>query len=256
MWLAHLPALVEPGELDGLQRRVQGLGTARMRRELVEALTVLTRETVVVLVLEDLQWSDTATVEALASLARRPERLRLLVLGTYRPAEVIARGHPLRQTVQELVAHRVGQELRLELLTDAQVQAYVARRLGASPATAALGVMIYRRTDGNALFTVHLLDHLLQQGWLVEADGQWRLRDGVGAVERVVPAGLRALLLKQVEGLSAPVQQVLDAASVSGLHFTAAEVAAMLQRPVEDVEALCDGLIRQEAFIVAQELLT
>ena len=154
-----------------------------------------------------------------AALARRPERLRLLVLGTYRPAEVIARGHPLRQTVQELVAHRLCQELRLELLTEAQVQAYVAQRLGASPATAELGAMLYRRTDGNALFAVHLLDHLLQQGWLVDADGQWRLRDGGDAVEREVPAGLRALLLKQVEGLGAPAQQVLDAASVSGLSL-------------------------------------
>ena len=56
------------------------------------------------------------------------------------------------------------------------MQAYVAQRLGASPATAELGAMLYRRTDGNALFIVHMLDHLLQQGLLVEADGQWRLR--------------------------------------------------------------------------------
>lgn len=256
MWLVHLPALVEPGELEVLQRRVQGLRTERMQREFVETLAVVTRETVVVLVLEDLQWSDTATVETLAYLARRPERLRLLVLGTYRPAEVIARGHPLRQTVQELVAHRLGQELRLELLTEAQVQEYVARRLGASPETAEFGMMLYRRTEGNALFTVHLLDHLQQQGWLVDTDGQWRLRDGVSAVERAVPEGLRALLLKQVESLGAPAQQVLDAASVSGSHFTTAAVAAALQHPVEDVEALCDALTRQGTFITAQELLT
>jgi DNA-binding winged helix-turn-helix (wHTH) protein len=96
MWLVHLPLLVQPGEMDGLQRRVQGMGSERMLRQLVEALMVLTRETVVVLVLEDLQWGDTATVEMLGALAQRFEPLQLLVLGTYRPAEVIARGHPLR----------------------------------------------------------------------------------------------------------------------------------------------------------------
>jgi predicted ATPase len=101
MWLVHLPLLVEPDELEGLQRQVQGMRTERMLRQFVEALTVLAQETVVVLVLEDLQWSDTATVETLGYMARRPERLRLLVLGTYRPAEVIAREHPLRQTVQD-----------------------------------------------------------------------------------------------------------------------------------------------------------
>ena len=215
MWLVQLPLLVGPGELEGLQRQVQGMRTERMLRQFVEALTGITRDTAVVLVLEDLQWSDTATVETLSYLARRSERLRLLVLGTYRPAEVIARGHPLRQTVQELVAHRLCQELRLELLTGVQVQEYVAQRLGTSPVTAALGGMLYQRTDGNALFVVQLLDHLLQQGWLVEAGGQWHLRDGVAAGAGEIPEGLRALLLKQIEGLGAPAQQVLDAASVS-----------------------------------------
>jgi predicted ATPase len=153
-------------------------------------------------------------------------------------------------------AHRLCQELRLELLTGAQVQAYVAQRLGASPATAELGAMMYRRTDGNALFVVQLLDHLVQQGWLREADGQWHLRDGMAVAEREVPERLRALLLRQLEGLGASAQQLLDAASVSGNQFTTAEVAAALQWPVEDVEALCDELTRQHAFIAAYELLT
>jgi predicted ATPase len=168
MWLVHLPLLVEPGELEELQRQTQGLRPERMLRELVEALSVITRERLVVLVLEDLQWSDHATVEVLNYLARRPEPVRLLVLGTYRPAEVIARDHPLRQTVQELVAHQLCHVLRLELLTEEQVQRYVAQRLGAVPASAELEELLYRRTDGNALFVVQLFDHLLQQGFLVE----------------------------------------------------------------------------------------
>jgi DNA-binding winged helix-turn-helix (wHTH) protein len=155
-WLVHLPTLVEASELDAVQRRVHGASRERMLREIVEALIVVTTETVLVLVLEDLHWSDASTVEWLASLARRPERLRLLVLGTYRPAEVIASGHALRQTVQELVAHRLCQELRLELLSMADVQAYVAQRLGPGPAAAELGTMLYQRTDGNALFMVRL----------------------------------------------------------------------------------------------------
>lgn len=254
MWLVHLPLLVEPGDLAVLQRQVQGMSTERMLRQFVNALRVIARETVVVLVLEDLQWSDTSTVETLGYLARCSDRLRLLVLGTYWPAEVIARGHPLRQTVQELVAHRLCQELRLEILTRTQVQEYVAQRLGS--AVAELGAMLYQRTDGNALFVVHLLDHLLQQGWLVEADGQWRLRTGGAAVENAIPESLRALLLKQVEGLDAPTQQVLDAASLGSGHFTTAAVAAALQHPIEEVEVICDALTRQGAFIAAQDFLT
>jgi predicted ATPase len=226
-----------------------------MLRELVDALTLVTTHTVLVLVLEDLQWSDAATVEWLAYLARRPERLRLLVLGTYRPSEVIARVHPLRQAVPELVAHGLGQELGLELLTAAEVQAYVAQRLGASPVTAELGGWIHRRPDGNALFMVHFLDYLLQQGWLVQEGDQWVWRGGATTVEDQVPASLRALLVKQVEALAPDAQECLAVASVAGVHFTAAEVAVGLQRAVEDVETICDRLSEWGQFLAAQELV-
>jgi predicted ATPase len=150
----------------------------------------------------------------------------------------------------------LGQELRLELLTEEQVQTYVARRLGISAAPAELSALLYRRTDGNTLFVVQLLDHLLKQGFLVEAEGQWCLRDEVAAVAREIPVGLRALLLKQMETLDARTQQVLEAASVSGSRFTPAEVSAMLQGPEEEAEAICDELVRQGAVLTAQGLVT
>jgi DNA-binding winged helix-turn-helix (wHTH) protein/predicted ATPase len=255
-WLVQLPLLVEPDERERLQRQVQGTSAERMLREFVDALTVMTRDIVVVLVLEDLQWSDTATVEALAYVARRQERLRLLVLGTYRPADVIARGHPLRQTLQELLVHRLCGVLQLELLVLEEVQAYVAQRLGAQPAPTDLGRFVHQRTNGNALFMVHMLDHLLHQGWLSKQGNQWVLRSDLAAVDETVPEGVRALLGQQVEACNAAEQQVLETASVSGGHFTAAEVAAGRQCAVEEVEALCDGLTRRELFLEAQEVVT
>ena len=94
LWLVQLPGVVSEAELERLQRQVQGATAARMLRELAEALDVLTADAPLVLVLEDLQWSDPSTVEALAYLAQRREPARLLVLGTYRPVEMVLRGHP------------------------------------------------------------------------------------------------------------------------------------------------------------------
>jgi DNA-binding winged helix-turn-helix (wHTH) protein/tetratricopeptide (TPR) repeat protein len=173
MWLAHLPLLVEPEEQERLHRQTQGLRPERMLRQLVDALTVITHETGVVLVLEDLQWSDHATVETLAYLARCPEPVRLLVLGTYRPAEVIARGHPLRQTVQELVAHQLGQELRLELLTEVQVQQYVAQcdELVSGWTLLTTGLAHYRHLGCQAslpFFLSFLAETHLRQGQVAE----------------------------------------------------------------------------------------
>jgi DNA-binding winged helix-turn-helix (wHTH) protein/predicted ATPase len=254
-WLMHLPLLREAHERD--MEPGQGYGASResMLRELVEALSLGTAAHSLVLVLEDLQWSDASTVEFLAYVARRTDRLRLLVLGTYRPAEVIAGGHPLRQMVQELVAHRLCQELRLELLTVPEVEAYVAQRLGASPVIAHLGALIHQRTDGNALFMVHVLDYLLAHGLLLQVGGQWRLHDDVHTLDEVLPDSLRALIGRQVEAVAPETQQCLAVASVAGVQFTAAEVAAGLQCPIEDVEGLCDGLCQQGQFLVAHEVV-
>src|SRR5262249_60510748 len=97
-------------------------------RELGQALEALTTDTPLVLVLEDLHWSDPSTVECLAYLAQRREPARLLVLGTYRPAEAVIHAHPLRRTVQELCGRGQAVELCLEPLLAEDVAAYVAGR--------------------------------------------------------------------------------------------------------------------------------
>jgi predicted ATPase len=67
--------------------------------QLAEVVETLTAETPPVMVFEDLHWSDYATLDLVALLARRRLPARLLLLGTYRPAEVIVHEHPLRLVV-------------------------------------------------------------------------------------------------------------------------------------------------------------
>ena len=176
MWLTQLPGLVSEPEIEQLQRQVQGATPARMLRECAEALAALTADRPLVLVLEDLHWSDISTIECLSAVAQRREPARLLVLGTYRPVETVLRTHPLRGMVQELCGRGQGVELRLEFLPAAEVAAYVAGRLGGAVA-APLAAFVHARTDGNALFMVNLVEHLVQQDLLVRREGQWTLRD-------------------------------------------------------------------------------
>ena len=105
-WLLQLSALLSPVEYEALQRYARGTTRERVLRELAEAMEALTEIWPCVLVLEDLHWSDTATIEWLAYMARRRRPARLLVLGTYRPVETIARAHPVRAMVQELIVHQ------------------------------------------------------------------------------------------------------------------------------------------------------
>ena len=116
------------GGARSLATQTQGVTRERMLREMGEAIDALTAERPLVLWLEDLHWSDASTLELLALLARRREPARLLVIGTYRPVDVIVQEHPLRAVKQELQLHGLCAELPLGLLSETQVAEYLVVR--------------------------------------------------------------------------------------------------------------------------------
>jgi len=248
LWLAQMLGVLSEAELEHLQRHVQGASAARMLRELAEALDVLTADVPLLLVLEDLQWSDHATVEALAYLAQRQGPARLLVLGTYRPVEMALRPPAVRGILQELSGRGQAVVVRLELLAAEAVTAYVTERLE-GPVAAPLAALLLERTEGNALFLVNIVEHLVQQGWVVRREGAWTLRAGTEAQVVSLPEGLRQLLRRRLQALPPEVGRVLEAASVVGKVFTVTAVAAGSQTPVEDVEAVCEGLAVQQHLL-------
>jgi tetratricopeptide (TPR) repeat protein len=234
-WLAQLPALCRPADLAALQRLVQDTTHTRMLRELAEALEALTAARPLVLVLEDLHWSDASTVALLALLARRREAARVLVLGTYRPVDVIVHAHPLHPVKQELVAHGQARELPLGGLGLEAVRAYLAQRADlATTGQEDVAAWVLQRTEGHPLFMVQMVDVLAQQG-------------GRGAP--AVPPRLRDLLEAQLGRLGTTEQQVLEGGSVAGAEFAAASVATGLQTTPEAVEAVGEGLARQGQFL-------
>jgi DNA-binding winged helix-turn-helix (wHTH) protein len=112
-WWLQMAGSMEPHDLAARQPHGPS-SRERMLRECAEAVERLAADAVLVLVCEDLQWSDGATVEALAYLAQRRGTARLHLIGTYRPAEVVVQAHPLRRVVQELSGHGQCEELALK----------------------------------------------------------------------------------------------------------------------------------------------
>jgi DNA-binding winged helix-turn-helix (wHTH) protein/predicted ATPase len=250
-WLVQMPALLAADALEALQRRVLGATRERMLREFAEALEALTAERTLVLVLEDLHWSDASTLDLVGALARRRTPVRLLLLATYRPVDVIVRAHPLHALKLDLTLHRQCRELPLQLLTVAEVAQYLASRFGEGACPPALGEALHRRTDGHPLFLVTVVDALVQQG-LLQQNGEAPVDDGrLAAVEAMVPETLQQMIAQHLVRLGAAQQQVLDAASVAGAVFSAAAVAAGIDEPLEAVEEQCAGLARQGQFLEA-----
>ena len=144
-WLAQMPWLLTTTHREQLRDELQGVTRERMLREFAEVLDALTAETPLVLILEDLHWSDYATLDLLALLARRRVPAHLCVIGTYRPVEAIVHHHPLRSVVQDLQRHGHAMELPLALLSAAEVAAYLAARFPLQQFPSALAPWLQQR---------------------------------------------------------------------------------------------------------------
>jgi DNA-binding winged helix-turn-helix (wHTH) protein/predicted ATPase len=247
--LMQLPGLVSTTEFADLQQRVSGTTRERMLRELVEAMEVLTAERPLLLILEDLHWSDSATLEWLMYVARRLDWARLLVLGTYRPEDAMVQAHPVRSVVQELQRHGRGVELALSYLPETGVAAYLAQRFGEGTLPDELARVLCRRTDGNPLFLVMVVDELVRQGTLREGAAGWEMAEGLETAVRGVPESLCHLIEEQLEQLPCTDRELLEAASVAGVEFSATAVAVSVGNVEEAVEARCDALARRGQFL-------
>ncbi len=250
-WLLQMPALLSSDEFDALQRRGSGVTRERMLRELAEALDTLTVEQPLVLVLEDLHWSDMSTLEWLAYVARRRDPARLLILATYRPVESIVRAHPLRTVAQELLSHGRCEEMLLDYLPEAGVATYLGQRFGDQALPERLTQVVYQRTNGNPLFMVTVVDEMIRRHVLVEGREGWRLQEAFEVVAAEVPETLRQLIEQQIEQLRPEDQVLLEAASIAGTEFSAATVAAGINDSAEVVEARCAALARRGQFLQA-----
>jgi predicted ATPase/DNA-binding winged helix-turn-helix (wHTH) protein len=249
-WLLQMPTFISTEDLDVLERKTQGATRERMLREMTDGVGLLTEQMPLILVLEDLHWSDTSTLDFLALLARRQERARIMVIGTYRPAEMLTEEHPLGVLISELLGHKLAQELALRPLDEPTVQAYIEREFPTSAFPTRLPHVLYQNTGGNPLFLTVIVDDLKDRGVIaLGADGHWMLQGQVDTVLAEVPDSIRQLLERQMGKLPAEEQQILQAASIAGFEFSAAAVAAAINMPCADVEVCCDALVRRRHFL-------
>jgi predicted ATPase/DNA-binding winged helix-turn-helix (wHTH) protein len=248
-WLVHLPALLTPEDRERLEHTTSGVTPTRMLRELAEALEVLTATRPLVLVLEDLHWSDRATVEWLAYVVRRRDPARLLILGTYRPVDVLVHAHALRASVAELRHHPQYAELVLDALSVAATAAYLRQRCGEQSVPTGLPQLVHQRTGGNPLFLVAMVDELERQGLLETAEDASGSPVALAALRELIPRSLRQYIEQHLEQLSEADQALLEAASVAGSTFAVATVAAGVAQAPETLEARYTAFARQGRFI-------
>ena len=245
-WLAQLPRFMSAGDRASFQSEIFGATRERMLREFCDFLEILSADRPWVVVLEDLHWSDFATLDAIARFARGERKAPVLILATYRPADVLIKGHPVRALHQDLrVRGHACSELALERLSAADVTEYLERRFGNPGMARVLADRIFARTQGQPLFVASLVEDLMARKIILQTDGQWRLAPDAAAFPAGLPDDLRDMLSRQIEHLTVDDQQMLEVASVGGGEFSAATVAHAMNRDALDVEQALEFLAQK-----------
>jgi DNA-binding winged helix-turn-helix (wHTH) protein/predicted ATPase len=253
-WLVQMPALVGEADREDLERRALGGTQLRMLREAAQALEAIGAERPLAVVLEDLHWADPSTVDLLDWLARRDTPARLLLVGTYRPADALAAGAPIAGVATELRLRGLAAELPLGELGPQEVAAVLGRGLPGAEVPDELARLVHRRTDGVPLFVVQLAQAWTDAGALRPAAGRWELASRPGGADPEVPDDLRRLLELQLDRLDPADLAVLEAAAVGGVEFAAATAAGAepgAAATVEAVEGRCAALARAGRFLRA-----
>ena len=249
MWLLQMPSLLSASERERLSREVSGATRERMLREMGEALDALTADVPLVLILEDLHWSDYSTLDLISYLATRRQRAHLMLIGTFRNVELVVSGHPLKAVKQELLAKQLCKELPLEYLTEAAVSDYLSVTFPLNRFPPGLARLIHQRTDGNPLFMVNTVNYLLEVGLIVLRENTWEPRVDISNVELGVPDNIKQMIERHVDHLDTETQRTLEAASVAGLEFSTPALAAGLEEDPRAVETRCNELARQRQYI-------
>ncbi|MBL4833091.1 MAG: diguanylate cyclase [Pseudomonas sp.] len=198
----------------------------------------------VVLFLDDLQWSDSPTLDLLRRIILSREQSHLLLIGAYRSNEV-GPGHPLRLLLDDLGDHQRLHQIHLDPLDQGSVDRLVADALRSLPESSrALSDMLYHRAKGNPFFTNELLRQLHARGaiWSDPGTGQWHWHLDKARWE-ASSDDVVEFMLDSLRQLPPGTQTVLQLAACIGNSFTLQTLATICnQSQAETAQALVPAL--------------
>jgi DNA-binding winged helix-turn-helix (wHTH) protein/tetratricopeptide (TPR) repeat protein len=246
-WLVQFPWHLSDEDRSRLARELAGSTQDRMLREFTEMLERFAGNRPLVLIFEDLHWSDHATVRLVDYLCRKRLGARLLVIGTFRPTDLIVTNHPMAQARRELRLHRLCTDIDLEMLSESQLSALAAHRLdGIEPPEDFLREL-YRHTEGLPLFAINVLDELVSSQSLRRVAGAWVFPSAIASTVPANVVGAVELRLARVPDSTA---RILRTASVLGIEFSQLVLADVMQIDAVELQRTLDAEVANKQWLI------
>jgi DNA-binding SARP family transcriptional activator/predicted ATPase len=248
-WFSQLAELVAH---NGTGEAPSSVQQSDLFEQYVKVVEALARQRPLLLMVDDLQWADSGSINLLFHLGRRLHGSRILVVGIYRPDEVELgredQRHPLQPVIHEF--QRLFGDIIIDLRRS-EGQHFVEAFLETEPNDLGPAFLeaLYQHTQGHALFTTEMLHGLQQRGDLVKDErGLWV--EGPTLNWEILPARIEGVIGERIDRLPPDLQEALKVASVEGEIFTA-EVVARVQTidEREMVRQLSGALDKQHRLV-------
>ncbi|HEY6409312.1 MAG TPA: AAA family ATPase, partial [Ktedonobacteraceae bacterium] len=233
-----LPDVVPTPALDPEQEK------RRLFHALANLFTSLVAHRPVLLILEDLHWSDDTTIGFLLFLTRRLRSHPILLLLTYRSDEV----HPtLSHFLSALDREHLTVEFALATLTLDEVHAMLRAIFQMQrPVRREFLETLYRLTEGNPFFVEEVLKSLLAAGDIFFADGMW---DRKPLKDLQIPRSVHDAVQQRARLLSKEARETLALAAVVGRHFDFSLLQALTQYPESELVQVIETLIAAQLIV-------
>jgi tetratricopeptide (TPR) repeat protein len=249
-WSLQFPgAFGSTGTLEQLQQEVIGATKERMLREFGDAVAALTASHPLILLLEDLQWSDLASIDLLRHLGGRAGQYRLFVLGTFRGVDAERTDHPITNCARQLLARKQCDELTLTPLGLDDIARYLDARFRPNEFPSELATVIFRKTEGHPLFADALVQLLVDRGLVVSSDCGWRATRPLTVETLDVPESVLGVIRSKLDALEEEDRRALQYASIQGEDFLSTVLACAFDVDELELEQRLDHLARVHRLI-------
>jgi len=220
--------------LDRQGFRHEQLDQNQLFQQTTNVLRHLSHAHPLLLIIDDLQWADTASLGLLFHLGRRLQGNRILLLAAYRPEEVDlgreGQQHPLQKLVAELQRTYGDICLDLDQVEESQGRVFVDAFLDTEPNQLGAGFrnILFQRTAGRPLFTIELVRAMQERGDLFQDEaGCWTV--GPALDWGILPARTEGVIEERLGRLEEGLREILEVACVEGERFTVQVVARVLR---------------------------
>ncbi|MFC1851534.1 protein kinase [candidate division CSSED10-310 bacterium] len=267
----------EVGEIFSLKKEDAGYDEARtepdhekvkhlLYQSVSQYIKLISRMKPVILFIDNLQWVDAASLELFRYLIPETPKFPLLLIGAYRPYEVLQGFHDFFSKKQKLTGSFSARKILLSPLPLKEVTRMVKSMLGSQDLPAPGFVeKISKISNGNPYFIEEILHSCLEEGKIYREDGNWHIeQDSVTMLS--LPSTIRELVIRRLQRLTPAQHQLLEYAAVLGSSFELKILQGLMSLPDSTVLDLVDDLVRNgllveldsepEEFYAFQHILT